>query len=89
MRFFWESVPFSVALVKGKMSESLGKKLDEGSKEECCSGNQKNVVKISEEDKVIGNDSKIGRENSVTLQDQEKYIAKNEDNFAVMINGSF
>ena len=71
------------------MSERLGKKLDEGSKEECCSGNQKNVVKISEEDKVIGNDSKIGGENSVTLQDQEKYIAKDEDNFSVMINGSF
>ena len=72
------------------MSENVGKKLDDHSKEERCSDDVKKREKSLKDDEDVGNDRKNEAVNPVpSSEDQSKYITRDEDYFSVMINGSF
>ena len=71
------------------MSDNVKKKLDDDSKKEPCVSNANNVEKILKEDEAVRNDKKNERDYPVASEDQATYITKDEDDYSIMINGSF
>ena len=76
-------------MVKRMMSESLEKKLDEETKEKSCCGKSKGDDRILNGDKKATGNGNNSTESSLPCEDRGNYITKDEDNFSVMINGSY
>lgn len=71
------------------MSESLEKKLDEETKGKSYCGKSEGDDRILNEDKKATGNGNSSTESSVPCEDRGDYITKDEDNFSIMINGSY